>query len=127
MSNKKDLERWFENLDDEDDGDSGFFPQSEYTPEDFRTGNFDPDELFTPYTREQAEETVEWLDLDVSPEKIRQASLERAIDRLENPEDHPAPGQAELTSEEKEVLRERFDVEPATALSPETRGEHDGK
>lgn len=127
MSNKKDLERRFENLANEDDGDRGFFPRSEYTPEDFRTGNFDPDELFTPYTREQVEETVEWLDLDESPEELRQRSIKRAVDRLENPEDYPAPGEMDLTKEDKEFLDATFDVVPATAASPETWGEHDGE
>lgn len=124
MSNRKDLERRFETLaaDGDDDGDRGFFPQSKYTPEDFRNGDFDPADPFTPFTREEAADVVELYDRDETPEEVRQQSIELAIDRLENPEDHPAPREMELTKEEKDRLAKMFDVVPATATSAETRG-----
>lgn len=121
MSNRKDLERRFETLAADGDGDAegGFFPQSKYTPEDFRNGDFDP---FDPFTREEAADVVKLYDRDETPEEIRQQSIELAINRLENPENHPAPGEMELTKEEKDRLAKMFDVVPATATSAETRG-----
>lgn len=131
MSNRKDLERRLEQLADGGSGNGGggstFFPHSEYTPEDFQTGNFDPADPFTPLTREQAADDVEFFGLDETPEELRRQSIEWAIDRLENPEDYPAPGDVELTDADREFLDQTFGVTPTTAVDPETWGGNNGE
>lgn len=86
-----------------------------------------PADPFTPLTRKQAADDVEFYGLDETPEELRRQSIEWAIDRLENPEDYPALGEAELTDADRELLDETFGVTPTTAVDPDTWGGNDGE
>lgn len=102
----------------ESNGDGVPFPASKYTPDDFRTGNFDPRDPYTPYSQKQAEQFAALFpEDDEMPEEIRQRSIETAIDRLKNPEDYPAPGEYELIEEDYRVLDELCGGDPPTEAS----------
>lgn len=81
-----------------------------YSPEDFRTGNYDPTDYFTPLTFEAAQRVAEASPRDVSAEEIHEESVEKAVEHLEN----DTPGWDTLTTEEKNQLDDEFDVEPDT-------------
>lgn len=106
---------------DKPDTDEPTDVDDEYTAEDFRTGNFDPADPFTPITRQQAANLAEMFESGESPEEIRQASIEQAIDRLENPDDYTAAHGSRPDDPDRDllaVLNAEFSVVP-----PETRGE----
>lgn len=85
---------------------------SGYTADDFREGNFTDTDPYTPLSRRQAKHLAALTPGSTSEAEIEdmiERSVETAIDRLENPEEHPDPTTRTVPFNAAEKSREHGD------------------
>lgn len=94
-------------------------PELPFDVDDIREGNYDEAHPAAPLSRKTCEHFAAVFPGERSAEEMHRESVERAIDRLENPEDYPDFNfhqyePVELSPEEKDALDAAFGVEPDT-------------